>query len=276
MHHTLRTLILLGALGAASCALADDAPPPAATPVPDSAIEPAPIPVPPPPPPAIWKANAEVGYISSSTGGNSNQSFHGKLHGEYQSGPWAHEGNVDALSAQSNAPGAKNAEHYTVNTKSKRSFTPLDYLFVQTQWDKDVQSPLDYQAFISAGYGRYLIKSDTQELTAELGAGYRHSEAKKIMVVPPAPPPPQTSDDTIGNFNANYHWAITPAVSFGEKVDVQYGADSTVSHSVTELKQAVSKALAFTLNYDYRRTDLDKGPAMIDRITTFNLIYQFN
>jgi len=210
-----------------------------------------------------WKANAEIGYIDADTGGVSSTTFKGKLHGEYTDGAWTNEANADALSASSNAAGSADTERYLADTKSRRAFDVDDYVFVQNQWTKDLQSSYKYQLSTALGYGYYFLKNPVQELSVDLGVGFRHSEPTTAAPV----------NDGIGTLNGHYHWQINPAIGFGETVDVQDGRENLVAHSVTELKQAVTSALAFSLSYDYRHDS--GGAGETDRITSFNLIYQF-
>ena len=242
-------------------------PAPATPPSPPAAAAPV-VPAPRPVPPLLWKASAEIGFIQATAGGNTTENFKGKLHGEVTSGNWANEANADGLTSHDNNSGS-NSERFIIGSKSKCSLTHLDYGFIETEWQKDSTSAFAYQAFTSGGYGRYLVKTATTQLNLEVGAGLRHSEPSDNALLAAGT---VISNDLIGNFNANYHWQITAQLGLNQKVEVQNGNTNLVAHSITELKQNINSALAFSFSYDYQRDS--SGPGSTDRTSSINLLYQ--
>jgi putative salt-induced outer membrane protein len=245
--------------------------PPPATPAPQRAPASAPAAAAPPPlPPRVWKATGSAGFVQAITAGNKTADFNAKFHLETVRGNWAHEFNFDALTTHDDHSGA-NTERYIAGTKSKMAETHLDYAFIQSEWQKDRSSPFSYQAFLSSGFGHYFVKTSTMQFNLELGAGVRHSEPGDPAIVEVNPP--TTENDAILNFNGNFHWQIKPDMSFNQKLELQDGHTNLVAHSVTELKQNISKTLAFGLSYDYSHDSTGTGTT--DSISTINLIYQF-
>ncbi len=215
------------------------------------------------PPSSPWKAAADVGYIRNSGSSGSKETFKGKVFGEYRFTQWSHEAKAEAIAINDDEEDSTGTERYLAGTKSKRSFTPMDYLFIQTQWEKDLESDFDYQAFVSTGYGRHLIKNEVHQLSAEIGAGWRHSEPKAA----------EPTDEAIGNFNLNYLWQIEKDTSFVQKVAVEAGRENVVTRSLTELKHKLNAALAAGVSYDYKHDDGDTNSR--EGIFSFNLSYVF-
>lgn len=211
-----------------------------------------------------WKANADLGYIRTSGSNGSKQTFRGKLFGEYKFTVWSHEGKAEAIGTHDDVVGSSDTERYLLGTKSKRSFTEVDYLFVQSQWEKDVESDFEYQAFLATGYGRKLLHTDEHKLNAEIGAGWRNSEPRHDY----------TKNEAIGNFNLDYLWQISKDTSFVQKVAVEAGKENVVTRSLTELKQNVNASLAVSLAYDYKHDDGEENTR--EGTTTFNLTYRFH
>ena len=228
-----------------------------------------------PPPAAVWKADIQLGYVDAATPTSKATSVNAKLHAAYTDGLWTHEANLAALSAESTDTATSpatttDAESYVAGTKSRRAFAGQDYSFLQTQWDKDVQSQYKYQLFAAGGLGHFFLNSSSQQLSVELGVGARHSEYKVAQMDGGS-----VGNDGIGTLAGAYHWQINPAVSFGEKVDAQYGRTDLTEHSLTELKQTVTTALNFSLSFDVKHdTGGNTGPSATYRTTSFNVIYQ--
>lgn len=214
-------------------------------------------------PESPWKAASDIGYIRSSGSNGTKETFKGKVFGEYKFTKWSHEGKVEAISTQDDAAGASNTERYLAGTKSKRSFNPRDYLFIQSQWEKDLQSEFKYQAFLSSGYGRNLIQTDSQKLSAEIGAGWRHSEPKIGY----------KKDEGIGNANVEYRWQIQANTAFVQKVAVEAGKENVVTRSLTEIKHNLSTALALGASYDYKHDNADVNTH--EGVLSLNLSYVF-
>lgn len=256
-----RQFLVLSLALIATTAFADETAP-AAAPV-ACPLQPV-CPPPPPPPVPPFKVTVDLGYINTSSTGSQKDSLKAHLFGAYTRDVWTHELTADAVAAHDDAPGSVGTERYLLGAKSKRSFTPADYFFVQEQWEKDVHSDYDYQAFLSLGYGRHLIKTATQTLDAEIGVGARHSEPKAS----------EPTNDAIGTANATYKYQFTPTASFGERMSVESGRINTVFRSVTELKEMLNAHLALSVSFDFRRDN--GGTGTLDRITSINLGYQFN
>lgn len=259
--------LLLGAMLAASVAHADEVP---ASPPASSAVScplqpvcpPPPPPLPPPPPPL--KGTVDVGYINTSSTGSQKDSLKVHLFGAHQSGPWANEIVADAVSAHDNTPDTEQTERYLVALKSKRSFTPADYLFVHLQWEKDRASDSIDQTFLSTGYGRHLIRGDQQFLDVDIGLGARHTEPKVG----------EPMNDLIGNLGFNYKYQFTSTSSFGERMSVESGRVNTVFRAVSEFRDRLNAHLVLAVSYDFRRDD--SGAGTLDRVTSVSLGYQYN
>lgn len=216
------------------------------------------------PPVSPWKAAADVGYIRSSGSTGTKETFRSKLFGEYKQEKWLHEGKIEAIYTSDENSADSDIERYLAGTKSKRSFTPKDYFFIQSQWEKDLQSNFDYQAFLSAGYGRNILTGDVHKLSAEIGAGWRHSELRVGE---------SSTDEIIANTGFDYRWQINAATSFQQKVAIEAGEENVVTRSLTELKHKLTTAMAMGVSYDYKYDDAEVNTR--EGIFSFNVNYVF-
>ncbi|MDQ8036420.1 MAG: DUF481 domain-containing protein [Pedobacter sp.] len=206
--------------------------------------------------------DANAAWVKS-TGSSNKETIKGLLDLQYKAGAWTHQFHAEGLNEADKSSDASSTERYLVFEKSSWNFTERDYLFVKPQWEKDLQSLYTYQAFLAAGYGRNVIKTDTMIFNTDFGAGSRYSKLESNG---------HTENETLGNFALKYEWQFTKNARFNEDLSVEVGANGTVARTRTALTADVTDVLGLTLAYESKT---DSGPSEVeDSLTTFGLTYR--
>jgi putative salt-induced outer membrane protein len=210
-----------------------------------------------------FSGGADVAYLKS-TGSTEKETFKGRLDGKYVQGVWTHEGTLEGLNELDGLTDTRTRERYLALGKTSRRFTERDYLFIKLQAETDKQSSYDYQAFLAAGYGRDIIKTDTMNLALELGAGVRHNKDE---------PTGDTENEALGNTTLKYDWRFRAGARLFEEAGVEFGEDSTVVRSRTGVEFDIIEVVKLSIAYEYKRDD---GPANLeDTLTVVGLSYKF-
>ncbi len=206
--------------------------------------------------------DANAAYVKS-TGSSNKETIKGLLDMQYKAGSWTHQFHAEGINEADNDTDQHTTERYLVFEKSSWNFTERDYLFVKPQWEKDLQSAFDYQAFLAAGYGRKVIKTDTMLLNTDFGVGVRRSKLEANG---------ETEDDTLGNFVLKYEWKFSKSARFNEDLSVETGSSGTVTRTRTAITADITDVLGLTLAYE---TKADSGESEVqDSLTTFGLTYR--
>lgn len=212
--------------------------------------------------PRAFTMDANAGFVKT-TGSTNKETIKGLLDLQYKKNAWTHQFHGEGFNEADNDTNTHTSERYLAFEKSSWNFTERDYLFVKPQWEKDLQSAYDYQAFLAAGYGRKIIMTDTMLLNTDFGAGVRRSKFKSTGA---------TEDEALGNFALKYEWKFSKSARFNEDLSVETGANGTVTRTRSALTADISNTLGLVLAYE---TKTDSGAIEVeDSITTFGLNYR--
>lgn len=205
----------------------------------------------------------EFAYLRSSGSSSNRETLKGFSYLRYQRRDWSHETRVEALNESNSDLGIRTRERYYVMEKSSWNFTPRDYLFVRPQYEKDLQSAYEYQSLVALGYGHRFVQNDTLMVSADIGAGYRHSKAEITG---------DSDDEAIGNAAFKAEWKFRPGARATEDIAVDSGRDSTVVRTRTAVIFKLSTLFGMVVAYETKRDD---GDVLIkDAITSVGLNYQ--
>jgi putative salt-induced outer membrane protein len=206
--------------------------------------------------------DANAAYVKS-TGSSNKETIKGLLDMQYKADSWTHQFHAEGINEADNDTDQHTTERYLAFEKSSWNFTERDYLFIKPQWEKDLQSAFDYQAFLAAGYGRKVIKTDTMLLNTDFGVGVRRSKLDASG---------ETKDDALGNFVLKYEWKFSKSARFNEDLSVETGSSGTVTRTRTAITADITDVLGLTLAYE---TKTDSGESEVqDSLTTFGLTYR--
>ena len=212
-----------------------------------------------------WTGTGEFGFVSTS-GNTDTETLNLKLEFIKEMEQWRHRFTTAALT--SSKDGTKDAKRYSAEFQSDRKLSEKSYLFGAVRWDVDKFGAYDPMQTVTLGYGRQLMKSDTHELKAEIGLGYREMEDATTGI---------SSNDAIARFLLDDIWAITPTTAWTNRLLVESGSDNTFTQFNTGLAVSMSERFALKFGFELRNnsdipaTVLDKT----DTTTTMNLVYNF-
>jgi putative salt-induced outer membrane protein len=219
-----------------------------------------------------WKTSAELGYVNTS--GNTNtETLVFKFDTAYEIEKWKHQAHFEVLSTK--ADDASTPEKDKVTTADKKlvtaqsdfKFTPRDYFYGLLSYEDDKFSGFEYQAKVSAGYGRKVLLLERHELDVEIGPGYRNFKVDNAS---------SSDDEYLARLAAKYKWLISDNSEFKQDLVADFGEDQDEWKSVTALKSNINKTLAMKLSYTVKYLDVvPEGNDNYDRETAVTLVYTF-
>ncbi len=221
---------------------------------------------------AEWKSAAELGMVM--TGGNSEtQSTNGKISAARDTEQWTQTGSFEALGSSNTDPvtdvKTTTAEKYAAKLQADRKLDAENFLFGASSYDDDRFSGFDYQATVSAGYGRNIFKNDTHSLKAEIGPGMRFFKLSPVAGVHIP-----SDDEGIVHMAANYIYHFNEHASFSQNVVIDAGEDVTISESVSALSAQISGKLAMKASVKFKNTsEVPAGIEKTDSETALTLVY---
>ena len=214
-----------------------------------------------------WEGTGELGFVSTS-GNTDSTALNVKLNFIRTGERWRHRFTGTALMTSEN--GDKDNERYTMEVQSDRTLTETSWLFGAFRWDADKFGSYDPQMSLTAGYGHQLMKSEKHSLRGEIGAGYRHSEARETG---------ETNSDFIGRFLLDDSWQIFASTLWTNRLLVEAGSSNTFTHFNSGLAISMNAKFAVKLGFEVRHnTDVPEGiedSENTDTITSVNLVYNF-
>ena len=215
-------------------------------------------------PPTPWFGDASLGYVHT-TGNTNSTAFNAKGDVEWKSNPWDNQFN--AIAAYGSSAGTSTSETYSFGDKLSHDLSPDDYVFVSLNYLDDRFAGVTSTWSEAVGYGRHFLKTPTQTLDVDLGAG--SSQLRDAGDT-------DYQTQVIGVFNLQYLWKISPVAQFKQTVHVTYGPQDTFINPVAELKFNIVGNFIATLSYDWRRnTSVPAYTEQNDSITTINFGYTF-
>ncbi len=215
-------------------------------------------------PTRAFTGEVDAAYMKS-TGSSNKETLKGRFDTQYKQERWAHQLKAEGLNEVDNDTGIRSIERYLVMEKSSWSFTERDYIFIKPQWEKDLQSGFEYQAFLAIGYGREFLKSDTLFLSMDFGAGSRYSKLDSAVG--------GSETEALGNVALKLEWKFAPNARFNEDASVETGDSGTVLRTRSAVTVNITDVVGLNLAYE---TKHDSGPSDTqDTLTTFGLNYRF-
>lgn len=210
-----------------------------------------------------WSGNVEAGYLSSQ-GNSKTSSANAAFGASYVQSSWTHS--LKASANTSSTEDETSGERYTASVKAALAISDFDYLYGTVGFDKDRFGGFSQRVSESVGYGRQIIKSDKQNLTAEIGAGARQTESTSGEDI----------NETIGRGNLAYSYALTEGAKFTQSLVVETGEESTFAESVTSLAMPLVKSVSVKLSYTVKHNSVvETGTKHSDSYTAINVGYSF-
>lgn len=215
-----------------------------------------------------WKGNIDFGYTSVSGNTESTTVVAGiKAAATIQA--WKNTVIVNVLNESKESD--RSAERYFISDQLNRNLNDTSYVFGYLSYDDDRFSGFDYQATVSAGYGRKLIDTDTMHWDGEIGPGYRYSEFDVANA-----DGEDNSSEAILRLSTEYDWQFSNTAAFAQTLSVETGEENTISKSSTSLKTTIIGQLALKLAYNVKYTEeVAVGKKHADTETVVSISYNF-
>ncbi len=243
----------------------------------------------PPPPPQGWSGSGEAG-LSDSSGNTKSQNLNVKLDIKYNDDRWKDDFYLTALRNKSNVTdvttGATSnqltAARYEAGASAGYMLDDRSYIVGALRYEHDSFSPYQYQYIASIGYGYQVLKNASDELSFEIGPGYKVVQAASFNVVNPTPPPaligikPDSDSNVVARGAINYKHNFSDTVSFTDTFLVEAGSGDKFIQNDAGLSVKMSDKLALKVGYQVQHnSEVELGFKKTDQLLTTNLVYSF-
>lgn len=243
-----------------------------------------------------WSGTGEVGF-AAARGNAKSENLNAKLQFKKEDEQWKHNFYLTALRAKGEIKTPYidgngdlaykkdyelNANRYELGASSGYKLDERSYIVGAVRYENDDFSPFDYQAVISIGYGYTVLKNASNELSFEVGPGYKRY--KPVDVIGPeldADNNPVrhsfgSEGEVVGRGLVAYRHSFTDTTSFVNTLLVEAGSDNTFLQNDAGLQVDINKKLALKVGYQIRHnSDVAPGTKKNDQLMTTNLVYNF-
>ncbi|ADM42683.1 DUF481 domain-containing protein [Edwardsiella piscicida] len=167
-----------------------------------------------------------------------------------------------ANNAESN--GTRSAEKYQAGARTRYNVTTDNYMFGQVNWLNDRFAGYASRTTGTAGYGRQIFSSPSQDLRVEFGPGIRHDEYREGG----------RSTRALAYGAANYTYQLTKNTQFTQGVSALSNEDTSLN-SETALNVGINDAFSLRLSYNvtYNSEPPASAPKHTDRTSAITLQY---
>jgi putative salt-induced outer membrane protein len=224
---------------------------------------------------ADWSGKGEAGMVIAS-GNTETETANLKLQLANEVDKWKHQFGAAALYASSDPEGTT-AQRWEVSEQSDYNYSPRDFWFGAARYEDDRFSGFNYQATVSAGYGRKFIDTDVTKFTGTAGLGYKFFETQDVLdeVTGVLLVPGESDSQVVFRGTLDYDHSFTATTSLLDKFIVEAGSDNTFVQNDIALQVKMTDVLALAVGYSVRHnTDPPFGFEKTDTLTTINLVYE--
>jgi putative salt-induced outer membrane protein len=241
-----------------------------------------------------WTGSGELGY-SSATGNTRSQNLDAKLGLAQENEQWKNAFSLDFLrtKAQQTIVGTDGSTTDQFNTTANRydggasvgyKLDPRSYIVGAARYEHDEFGANVWDGVVSLGYGYIALKDDTNELSFEIGPGYKRYRPANIIDATANPDGSVTTttieQPTVGEVVArglvNYKLKLTDNTAFEDTFLMEAGSKNTYLQNDAGLAVSMTKKMALKLGFQVRHnSDVLPGIKKMDTLTTTKLVYNF-
>jgi putative salt-induced outer membrane protein len=230
-----------------------------------------------PPPQGVWIGKGQFGFLDSH--GNSDaESINGNVDMIRYDGAWKNELYVGGLYGKSN--GVVSAERWEAHTQSNYTISGDLFSFGGFRFEHDMFDGFQYQGSVTAGLGYKFLNTDSDKLSAQIGAGYRRLRPEDIYKDPDGLVYSRVVHDAMGEAivtaGVDYSHAFNKTTLLSNKFLVESGSTNTMLHDEIALTVKMSEKLALSVGYGI--TNNSTPPPTIkklDTVATVNVVFSF-
>lgn len=181
-------------------------------------------------------AQFSLGYLATHSS-NSTTSLNSGLKLGYNTRLWQNRIDLQATSASTD--GQTTAEQYFGAAQSNRLMSKRSYLFGYAGYIHDRFSGYRYQGSAVAGYGVLAVKTKTQNLKFEIGAGYTRAESITG----------ETRNSAAARGRELYNWQFSKNGSIEQSLTLEKSSFNVYSKFQIGVQAQLVNNLAFVLSY---------------------------
>ncbi len=234
-----------------------------------------------------WNGSGEFGF-ASTTGNSRSQNLNAKLGLSQENDQWKNNFYVDALRSKSQQKVVDAAGHTIeqFNTTANRydggasvglKLDTRSYIVGAARYEHDDFGSNVWQGVVSLGYGYIALKDDRNELSFEIGPGYkRYRPADKNVVVNgvtmvQAEP---SQGEVVARGLVNYKFKITANTSFDNTFLMEAGSKNTYLQNDAGIAVSMTRKLALKVGFQVRHNStVTADTKKTDTLATTNLVY---
>jgi putative salt-induced outer membrane protein len=236
-----------------------------------------------------WSGSGEFGF-ASSTGNSRSQNVNAKLGLNQENEQWKNSFFLDGLRSKSQQKVVDAAGHTieqfntTVNRYDSGASVgyKLDtrsYIVGAARYEHDDFGANLWQGIVSLGYGYVALKDDRNELSFEIGPGYKRYRPADVDLVINGVNVPQrqpSQGEVVARGLVNYKYKLTSNTSFENTLLMEAGSKNTYLQNDAGLAVSMTRKLALKIGFQVRHnSDVLAGTRKTDTLTTTNLVYSF-
>jgi putative salt-induced outer membrane protein len=236
-----------------------------------------------------WSGSGEFGF-ASATGNTRSQNVNAKLGLNQENEQWKNSFFLDVLrtKVQQKVIDQSGNTINEFNTTANRydggasvgyKLDPRSYIVGAARYDHDQFGANLWQGVVSLGYGYIALKDARNELSFEIGPGYKEYRPAALPVeingvsVQQVQP---VQHEAVARGLVNYKLRLTDNTSFEDTFLTEAGSKNTYLQNDAGLAVSMTKKLALKVGFQVRRnSDVLPGIKKTDTLTTTNLVYNF-
>lgn len=236
-----------------------------------------------------WSGSGEFGF-ASSTGNSRSENVNAKLGLNQENEQWKNSFFLDGLrsKSQQTVVDAGNNTTKQFNTTANRydggasvgyKLDPRSYIVGAARYEHDDFGANLWQGIVSLGYGYIALKDERNELSFEIGPGYKRYRPADIDVVVGDEIVHQrqpTQSEMVARGLVNYKFKLTANTAFEDTLLMEAGSKNTYLQNDAGLAVSMTKKLALKVGFQVRHnSDVLPATKKTDTLTTTNLVYSF-
>ncbi|CAM5298401.1 DUF481 domain-containing protein [Rhodanobacter lindaniclasticus] len=236
-----------------------------------------------------WSGSGEFGF-ASSTGNSRSENVNAKLGLSQENEQWKNNFFVDALRSKSQqriVDTAGNtikqfnttANRYDAGASVGLKLDTRSYIVGAARYEHDEFGANLWQGTVSLGYGYIALKDERNELSFEIGPGYkryRPADAEVLVAGVPVIQRQPTEGEVVGRGLINYKFKLSANTTFEDTFLTEAGSKNTYMQNDAGLAVSMTRKLALKVGFQIRHnSDVLPGVKQTDTLTTTNLVYSF-
>ena len=245
-----------------------------------------------------WSGSGEAGF-AAARGNAKSENLNAKLQFKKEDDQWKDNFYLTALRSKGEVKTATvvgqppdqhivnvstydlTSNRYEAGTSVGYKLDERSYIVGALRYENDDFSPFNYQWVASIGYGYTMLKNASDELSFEIGPGYKTYQpvdtfGPAIVNGMPVRNTFDSNSELVARGLMAYQHKFTESTSFVDTLLMEAGSANTFFQNDAGLQVDMNKKLALKVGYQVRtNSDVAPGLKQTDQLVTTNLVYHF-